>query len=114
MKTVIITGATSGIGAAATRAFAADGARVFLIGRSAARLAALARRVPPRRLAGTALADLSALGDLKRLLADIRARVRRADVLLHCAGNTTGPRPGGPRRRGLICCSRSMCAPPTC
>jgi NADP-dependent 3-hydroxy acid dehydrogenase YdfG len=86
MKTVIITGATSGIGSAATRAFAADGARVFLIGRSAARLAALARRVPPRRLAGTALADLSALADLKRLLADIRARVRRADVLLHCAG----------------------------
>jgi len=52
MKTVIITGATSGIGAAATRAFAADGARVFLIGRSAARLAALARRLDEAHVPG--------------------------------------------------------------
>lgn len=86
MKTVIVTGATSAIGAAAVRAFAASGARVFLIGRSAARLAALTRTLPPRRVAGTALADLSSLTDLKRLLASIGQGVSRADVLLHCAG----------------------------
>jgi NADP-dependent 3-hydroxy acid dehydrogenase YdfG len=93
-KLVIVTGATSGIGAAIARAFCASGASVFLIGRSAPRLAAAARKVPARQLAGTALADLASAADLKRLLAAIAGRLRRVDVLVHAAGEYSWTEPG--------------------
>lgn len=85
-KTVVITGTTSGIGAAVARAFAADGANVFLIGRSAKKLAAASRKIPPPRLAGTALADFASVPELRQLLATISKRLRRIDVLVHAAG----------------------------
>ncbi len=93
-KTVIVTGATSGIGAAIARAFSAAGANVFLIGRNARKLEAAARKIPPRRLAGTALADLGSVADLKQLLGAISKRLRRVDVLLHAAGEYAWTEPG--------------------
>jgi NADP-dependent 3-hydroxy acid dehydrogenase YdfG len=85
-KTVVITGTTSGIGAAVARAFAASGANVFLIGRSPNKLAAAARRIPARRLAGTALADLASIPDIRQLLEAMAQRLPRIDVLIHAAG----------------------------
>ncbi|MGH8277360.1 MAG: SDR family NAD(P)-dependent oxidoreductase, partial [Steroidobacteraceae bacterium] len=93
-KTVIVTGATSGIGAAIAQALCASGANVFLIGRNAQKLAVAARKIPPRRLAGTALADLGSVVDLKRLLALIGKRLRRVDVLVHAAGEYSWTEPG--------------------
>jgi NADP-dependent 3-hydroxy acid dehydrogenase YdfG len=85
-KTVVITGTTSGIGAAVARAFAASGANVFLIGRSPKKLAAAARRIPARRLAGTGLADLASIPALSQLLDVMAKRLPRIDVLVHAAG----------------------------
>ena len=93
-KTVIVTGATSGIGAAIAQAFSASGANVFLIGRNARKLAASARKIPPRRLAGTALADLGSVADIKELLATLGKRLRRVDILLHAAGEYSWTEPG--------------------
>lgn len=45
MKTVIVTGATSGIGAATARRFAKEGHRVIITGRSMSRLSELAREL---------------------------------------------------------------------
>ena len=86
IRTAVITGATSGIGAAVARALAADGTRVYLVGRDARRLAAAGRAIGARRLAGVARGDLASLADLAELLQRITSAVKRLDVLVHCAG----------------------------
>jgi len=50
-RTVVITGASSGVGAAAARAFAAEGARVVIAARTAAALGAVAKEIGERALA---------------------------------------------------------------
>jgi len=89
-----VTGATSGIGAAVGQTLAASGVRVFLLGRNPRKLAAAARRIPARLLAGTALADLRSLPDIRRLLGEISRRLSRLDVLVHCAGEYQWSEPG--------------------
>ena len=93
-KLAIVTGATSGIGAAVGQTLAASGVRVFLVGRNPRKLAAAARRIPARLLAGTALADLRSLPDIRRLLGEISRRLSRLDVLVHCAGEYQWSEPG--------------------
>jgi NADP-dependent 3-hydroxy acid dehydrogenase YdfG len=94
VKQAVITGATSGIGAAVARTLGAAGVHVFLVGRSAHKLAAASRRIPRGGLAGSALADLSSVADLRRLLREISARMRRLDLLVHCAGEYYWSEPG--------------------
>jgi len=85
-KLVIVTGATSGIGAAVAQAFAAAGDRLFLISRNERKLASAARRIPARRLAGTAIADLGSVADIRRLLSVLSSELTRVHVLVHAAG----------------------------
>jgi NAD(P)-dependent dehydrogenase (short-subunit alcohol dehydrogenase family) len=94
-KLAIVTGATSGIGAAIAQTLGAAGTRVFLVGRNPQKLAVAARRIPARRRAGTALADLRSLADIKRLLAEVSRRFPRVDMLVHCAGEYQWSEPGG-------------------
>ncbi len=86
-KTVLITGATSGIGAAAARAFGAAGARVVVNGRDEARGAAVVDEIT---VAGGEASFIAA--DLKdpvacdRLVEDAAKRLGRLDVLVNGAG----------------------------
>jgi len=93
-KVALITGATSGIGAAAARAFSAHGLQVILLGRRPGKLAAALRALPRRRGARTLCADLSSLTELRALLRGLRASVPRLDLLVHCAGEYEWTRPG--------------------
>lgn len=90
-KTVVITGASSGIGESCARKFAAEGARVVLAARSAEPLrrlvdelgADVAHAVP------TDVADSSAC---QRLLAEAKSRFGSIDILVNNAGrNSRGP-----------------------
>ncbi len=63
-KTVLVTGASGGIGQAIAEAFAKEGAKLVLSGRRAAELEALAERVSGR----VVVADLSVRADVERLL----------------------------------------------
>jgi short-subunit dehydrogenase len=83
---VLVTGATGGIGHAIARAFAARGASLMLTGRRAELLDGLAAEVGGRTIA----ADLSSRGDLERLVADAGAvDVLVANAALPASGELT-------------------------
>lgn len=81
---VVLTGATSGIGLAAARGLAAAGARLTLVGRDEARLAALASELEGG--ADWVAADLASLEQTRRAAGEIQARHDRIDVLINNAG----------------------------
>lgn len=88
-KTAVVTGATSGLGEAAALALAKSGYRVLVVGRDAARGAAVVERA--RAAGGEAellTADLFSLADVRRLAREIRARAPRLDLLVNNAGGT--------------------------
>jgi NAD(P)-dependent dehydrogenase (short-subunit alcohol dehydrogenase family) len=88
-KTVVITGATSGIGEVAAIELARMGARIVAVARSKARGEATLARVG-ERAPGVAhkmyYADLAELADMKRVAAEIAATEPRIDVLINNAG----------------------------
>ena len=88
-STVVITGATSGIGEVAARELAEMGARIVLVARDAARAEAVRdrlRHITPAAAHTLHVADLSRLREVKRVAADIVAAEPRIDVLINNAG----------------------------
>ncbi|MFF3095115.1 SDR family NAD(P)-dependent oxidoreductase [Streptomyces cyaneofuscatus] len=86
-RTVMITGASSGIGAAAARLFAAEGASVVLMARRKDKLRALAEEIEAG--GGRALVtagDVTAAGDVERAVADAVDAFGRLDAAFNNAG----------------------------
>ena len=95
-KTILITGATDGIGLETAKLLAAAGHTLLLHGRSEAKLASAAEAVA--RVAGagdikTYCADLSALADVNALAESVKADVKQLDVLINNAGVFMVPEP---------------------
>jgi NAD(P)-dependent dehydrogenase (short-subunit alcohol dehydrogenase family) len=98
-STILITGATDGLGHALAQRLAADGAALILHGRDADRLAATADEIAtvgdrPR----TVRADLADLAQVRRLAAEVGTLTDRLDVLVSNAG-IGGGEPDGRTRR---------------
>lgn len=87
-KTVIITGANSGIGLAAAKKLKASGAEIVLVGRSPEKTKAVADELK----AAYYLADFSKLKDVRRLAEELRKACPRIDVLINNAGAILGSR----------------------
>lgn len=88
-KTVVISGATSGIGQVAAEKLAAMGARMVLVARDKARGEAALNRLRqagPGAAHSIHYADLSRLSEMKRVAAEIAAAESRIDVLINNAG----------------------------
>ena len=84
-KTVIVTGAGSGIGAATARRFGAEGANVVLVGRTRGKLDHVAQDLPPaRRL--VAPCDVADGAAVKALVALVLKQFGGLDVLVNNAG----------------------------
>ena len=81
-RVCVVTGVGPGTGAALARRFAADGCRVAMLARNAARLAELATEIPGTAAYAVDVADLDAL---RATLARVRAELGAPSVLLHNA-----------------------------
>lgn len=84
-KTVIVTGASSGIGEAAARAFAAASSNVVLAARNRAKLDTIAAELGGNR-ARAVTADVSQRDQVEALVAAAVARFGRLDILVNNAG----------------------------
>jgi NADP-dependent 3-hydroxy acid dehydrogenase YdfG len=84
-KTILIAGASGGIGAATARLLASSGANVFLSGRNSEKLqaVALACAIPSERIF---VAELSNESEVQALAEKIHAIVPQVDILINAAG----------------------------
>jgi NAD(P)-dependent dehydrogenase (short-subunit alcohol dehydrogenase family) len=96
-QTILVTGATDGLGRALAHQLARNGATVLLHGRSEARLADTARRIRDgtgnTRLR-TYRADFASLDEVRRLAERVLGAEERLDVLINNAGVGAGGRAG--------------------
>jgi NAD(P)-dependent dehydrogenase (short-subunit alcohol dehydrogenase family) len=93
-RTIVITGATDGLGKGLAAALAPTGARLILHGRNEEKGSALLEELRPRATGELEwrIADFSSLDDV-RDLADVLLEEDRVDVLVNNAGiGTAGPR----------------------
>ncbi|MCC3283567.1 SDR family NAD(P)-dependent oxidoreductase [Arthrobacter caoxuetaonis] len=85
-KTIVITGASDGVGAAAARRLAKDGHHVVIVGRSLEKTAAVAADTGGEYFT----ADFADLGQVRSLASDLLQRYPRIDVLANNAGAIFG------------------------
>ena len=83
-KIALVTGGNSGIGLAAAKALANEGAYVFITGRREPELAAAVKEIGGN--ATGVPGDVSNLGDLERLFAQIKREKGRLDIVFANAG----------------------------
>ena len=91
-RTILITGATRGIGRAAAEGLAAQGASVIVHGRSpnlVEQVVAGICRSHGHAAAAGAVADLGSLAEVRRLAAEVVSEHARLDVLINNAGCAT-------------------------
>jgi len=91
-KVCLVTGGAGHLGAAMSTALAESGGHVCILGRTRAKLAALAQRLTDRGLSAEAIAsDVTMEEDIKSLVADLKKRHGKLDVLVN---NAHAGRPG--------------------
>jgi NAD(P)-dependent dehydrogenase (short-subunit alcohol dehydrogenase family) len=86
MKTIVVTGASDGIGAAAARKLHADGHRVIVVGRSPEKTAAIGKELGADHF----VADFAVLDQVRELAAGLDAACPSIDVLCNNAGGVFG------------------------
>lgn len=86
-RTIVITGASDGIGAVAARALAGPEVNLVVVGRSAQKLAPVAADAGATALT----ADFADLDQVRALAEQIREQVGAIDVLMNNAGGTFAP-----------------------
>jgi len=82
-KTILLTGATDGIGLVTAKSLAAEGHKLLIHGRSEAKLSAAAAEIGE---AEAYLADMSKMGEVEAMASAILAKHERLDVLINNAG----------------------------
>ncbi len=89
MKTIVVTGASDGIGLESASQLAAQGHHLVLVGRTPAKLEAAAQRIrseSPQVPVESFVCDFSSLADVRALAESLLAAYPRIDVLVNNAG----------------------------
>ena len=86
-KAVIVTGASSGIGASIAVEFSAAGANVTIVGRNETKLAAVAKKC---KNALVIRADISKENDLRNIIDETIKKFGQLDILINNAGTALG------------------------
>lgn len=89
-KTALITGATSGIGAATARVFAENGVRLILCGRRKERLDEMSRELSSKTEVFTLQFDVRNREEVFQQINSIPAEFSNIDILINNAGNAHG------------------------
>lgn len=87
-RTIVITGASDGVGAAAARVLAEQGHEIAVVGRTRLKVEAVAAEIG----ATPFVADFSRLTEVRRLAAELKTRYPRIDVLANNAGGIVSKR----------------------
>ncbi|WP_427173834.1 SDR family NAD(P)-dependent oxidoreductase [Arthrobacter sp. 92] len=87
-RTIVITGASDGIGASAARTLAKAGERIVVVGRSDAKTQSVAEEIN----ADFFVSDFADLSQVRTLAAELKAKYPRIDVLVNNAGGIMGNR----------------------
>ena len=87
-RTIVITGASDGIGASAARTLSKQGERVVVVGRSAEKTERVAKEIG----ADFFVSDFAELDQVRRLAAQLKDKYPRIDVLANNAGGIMGRR----------------------
>lgn len=87
-RTIVVTGASDGIGRIAARTLAERGADLLVVGRSPDKTAAVAAEVGGKAY----IADFASFDDVRRVAGEIEADVDHIDVLMNNAGGTFDPK----------------------
>jgi NAD(P)-dependent dehydrogenase (short-subunit alcohol dehydrogenase family) len=90
-RVVVVTGASRGIGAASARLLAAEGARLVLVSRDAAALAAVGGELPTE--SEIIACDMNDADSAALIVQRAQRRFERIDGLVNCAGATSGGDP---------------------
>lgn len=90
-KTILITGATSGIGLETVKLFIKNGHKVILHGRSATKLKAVHNKLAQYGEVASYLADFSSLQEAKNFADTISKKYDHLDVLINNAGVLNAP-----------------------
>ena len=87
-RTIVITGASDGIGASAARTLSKQGERVVVVGRSAEKTERIANEIG----ADYFVSDFADLAQVRQLAAQLKEKYPRIDVLANNAGGIMGQR----------------------
>lgn len=82
----LVTGATSGIGLAIAKSLAAQGAKLFVVGRDATRLDQAKHAIGGDADIVSVACDLESESDIQTLSSELARHTRRLDILVHSAG----------------------------
>jgi NADP-dependent 3-hydroxy acid dehydrogenase YdfG len=119
-KTIFITGATSGFGAACARRYAENSNRLILAGRRTAKLEDLQNELSPKSQVHIITLDVRDRDTIFAVIADLPEKFRDIDILINNAGLAQGLEPASSADisdwetmvdtniKGLIFCTRAI------